>query len=166
MVLPSIPETDVGKADAAPGEECSQTRKRLQPVEGDRSTGVERHECEWRPRKNEDGGPQRTAGAVDVGEEARCVTLLSERTQCTRSTVDTGKTNGNDGEHDDGVGEVGKSDDTSALGDDDERRGFNVDKTAAQKSGVVVVDEQTDECEGQNVEEGDTPEDLLDGRGQ
>lgn len=145
MVLPRIPEADVGKADAAPGKECSQTRQRLEPVEGDGSTGVEGHKGEGGPCEDEYGGPQRTTGSVNVSEELGSVALLGERAQCTGSTVDTGKTDGDNGQHDDDVGEVGESDDASALGDDDERRGFDVDETAAQKSRVGVVDQQTNE---------------------
>lgn len=167
MVLPRIPETNVGEADAAPGEESSQTGKRLEPVESDRSTGIQSHESKRGPCEDEDGGPQRSASTVDVREEARGVTLFSERTQCTGSAVDTRETDGDDRHHDDDVGEVGKADDTSAISDDDKRRRFNVNKSAvSHELWVGVLDKQTHESQRQDVEQGDTPEDLLDRGGK
>jgi hypothetical protein len=167
MVLPGVPEADVGEADATPGEEGGKTGERLQPVESDGAAGGQGHEGQGRPHDDEQGGVKRTAGAVDVGEESRCVTLLGKRAECAGATVDTGETDGDDGKHDDDVGEVGEADDTGSLGDDDEWRGLHIDVAAvSEKSLVVVVDEETDEGEGQDVEEGDTPEDLLDRRGK
>lgn len=61
---------------------------------------------------------------------------------------------------------MGESDDAGSGSDNDEWRGFDVDETAAQKLGVGVVDEQTDEGKRQDVEERDAPEDLFDRRGQ
>lgn len=95
VVFPCVPETNVGKANAAPGEERGQTGKRLEPVEGDGSTGVKSHEGERRPREDEDGGPQRSAGTVNVSEELGSVTLLGESAQCSGSTVDTRETDRN-----------------------------------------------------------------------
>jgi hypothetical protein len=164
VVLPCVPEANVGEADAAPGKESSQTRQRLEPVESDRSTGVQCHEGKRRPCENKDGGPKRSASTVNVSEEAGGVTLFGKRTECTGSTVDTRETDGDDREHNDDVGEVGESDDAGALGDDDERRGFNIDKATAQETRVVVRNEQTNESEGQDVEESDAPENLLDRR--
>jgi hypothetical protein len=166
VVLPCVPEADVGKADAAPGEESSQTRQRLEPVEGNRSTSVEGHECKRRPCENKDGGPQRPASAVNVSEEAGGVALFGKRTECTGSTVDTRETDGDDREHDDDVGEVGEPNDTGTLSDNDEGRGFNIDEATAQETRVVVRNEQTDESQRQDVEEGDAPENLLDRRRQ
>ena len=165
VVLPSVPEADVGEAYAAPSEEGGETGERLQPVEGDSAAGGQGHESQGRPHDDEQSGVERTAGAVDVAEEAGGVTLFGERAECAGATVDTGETDGDDGKHDDDVGEVGEADDTGPLGDDDERRGGHVDVAAvSEESGVVVVDEETDEGEGQDVEEGDAPEDLLDRR--
>jgi hypothetical protein len=166
VVLPCVPETDVGKADAAPGEECSQTRKRLKPIEGDGSSSVEGHERERRPCEDEDGSPQRSTCTVNVGEKAGRIALLSKRAQCTRATIDTRETNGDDGQHDDDVGEVGEADDASVVSDNDERRGFDVDETTAQESLICVGNEQTDESQRQNVEKGNAPENLLDRRRQ
>jgi hypothetical protein len=167
VVLPRVPEADVGEADAAPGEEGGETGEGLQPVEGDGAAGGQGHESQGGPGDDEQGREERTAGAVNVAEEPGGVTLLGKRAERAGTTVDTGETDGDDGKHDDDVGEVGEADDTGPLGDDDERRGGHVDVAAvSEKSGVVVVDEETDEGEGQDVEEGDTPEDLLDRRGE
>jgi hypothetical protein len=165
VVLPRVSETDVGEANAAPGEERSQTGKGLQPVESNGSTSVQGHEGKWGPGEDEDGGPQGTASTVNVREEARSVTLLSKRTKCTRATVDAGETDGNDRQHNDDVGEVGEADDTSTVSDDDERRRFDVDERAiSHQLFVGVLNKQTHESQRQDVEERDTPEDLLNRR--
>jgi hypothetical protein len=167
VVLPGVPEADVGEADATPGEEGGETGKRLQPVESDGTAGGEGHESQGRPGDDEQGGPKRTASAVDVAEESGGVALLSKRTECAGATVNTGETDGDDGKHDDDIGEVGEADDTGPLGDNDEGRGCHIDVAAvSEESFIVVVDEETDEGEGQDVEEGDTPEHLLDRRGE
>lgn len=165
MVLPCISETNVGEANAAPGEECSQTGKRLEPVESDGSTSVQGHEGKWGPCEDEDGGPQRTAGTVDVREEAWGVTLFSERTQCTGSAVDTRKADRDDRQHDDDVGEVGEADDSGPVSDDDEWRRFDVDERAiSHELFVGVLNKQTNEGQRQDVKECNAPEDLLDRR--
>jgi hypothetical protein len=167
VVLPGVPEADVGEADAAPGEEGGETGERLQPVESDGAAGGQGHESQGGPGDDEQSGPERTAGAVNVAEESGGVTLLGKRAECAGATVDTGETDGDDGKHDDDVGEVGEADDTGSLGDDDEGRGGHIDVAAvSEESGVVVVDEETDEGERQDIEKGDTPEDLLDRRGE
>jgi hypothetical protein len=166
VVLPCIPETNVGEADATPGEERSKTGKRLEPVEGNGSTSIQGHEGKWRPCEDEDGGPQRSASPVNVREEARSVTLLSKRTQCTRATIDTREADGDHRQHNDDVGEVGESDNASPISNDDEWRGFHIDHTTAQKLRVSVLDKETDKSERQDVEERNAPEHLLNRRGQ
>lgn len=167
VVRPRPPEADVGEANAAPSEERSETGKGLEPIESDRTTSGKGHKSQRRPGDDEDGRPQRTTGAVDVGEESGSVALLSKRGECARATVDTRKTDRHDRQHNDDVGEVGEADNTGAFGDDDERGGFDVDHAAtAQEVGVVVRNEQTNEGEGEDVEKSDAPEDLLDRRRQ
>ena len=167
VVLPGVPETDVGEADAAPGEEGGKTGQRLQPVESDGTTCRQGHESQGRPHDDEQSGEQRTAGTVDVAEEAGGVALLGKSAECAGATVDTGKTDRDDGKHDDDVGEVGEADDTGSLGNDDEGRGCHIDVAAVSEESLVgVVDKETDEGKRQDVEEGDTPEHLLDRRGE
>ena len=49
MVLPCIPETNVGEANATPGEQGSQAGKRLKPVKSNGSTSIQGHESKRRP---------------------------------------------------------------------------------------------------------------------
>lgn len=163
VVSPSVAEANVREADAAPGEESSETGQRLEPVEGDGTAGGQGHVGQWGPGDDCEGRPQRAAGAVDVCEKLGRVALLGERGERAGATVHTRETDGDDREHDDDVGEVGKTDDAGALGDDDEGRGGHVDVTATKEALVVVGDEKTDEGQGEDVKEGDTPEHLLDG---
>lgn len=165
MVGPSAPETDVGQADGAPGEEGSETGQGQKPVEDNGTTGGERDVGDGAEGDAEGDGDGRTTSLVDEGEDLGCVALLSESSERTRATVDTGETDGEDGNHDNNVHEVTETGDTSVLGDNDEGRGSDINETRAEETVGVVGDEETDEEERQDVEEGDTPEDLLDGGG-
>lgn len=162
--LPGRSEADVGQADGAPGEESGKTGKSEEPVEDDNTAGAVRHVGEAAESNDDDGREQGATGAINVGEDLRSVTLLSESGESAGTTVDTAVTDGNDGDDDDDVDEVVEANQASILGGDDERRSSGVDDgVGAKESLVVVTDKEANEEEGENVEEGDTPENLLDG---
>jgi len=161
VVSPGLTETDVSKADGAPGEEGSKTRQVEQPGEDDLTGGDKVHVGESTPNEDEDDGPERTARLVDVGEDLGSVTLISKRSQGTRATVDTRHTNGDDGDENDNVHEAVETDQTSILGSNDERRG--VGAAATEQTLVVRANEKTNEGKTKDVEQGDTPENLSDG---
>ena len=164
VILPGGAEADVGEADGAPGEERREARKGNEPVEDLYTSGSQRDESERRAANDGDGTPQWTTGAVNVRKDFRCVALLSEGSQCPRTTIDTGKTDTDDCHENDRIDEVAECRDAGVDGDNDEGRGRDVDECAgAQKTLVIVRDEETNEGQGQDVEQGDTPEYLLDG---
>lgn len=167
VVLPGAAETNVGKADGAPGEEGSQGGKVEEPVEDDNTLGINVDVGEATANADDQGGPERTSRAVNVGEDDGGVSLLGHGSQSTGSTVHTGDTDGDNGNENDDVHEVIETVETGVATDEHERRGLGVGVgSLGQKSWVVGVDEKTNEEETQDVEEGDTPEDLLDGTGQ
>jgi hypothetical protein len=66
-----------------------------------------------------------------------------------------------------GVHDAREDGDAGALDGDDEGGGGRVGGgLGAEEPGVVVRDEEADEGEGNGVEEGDAPKDLLDGAGK
>jgi hypothetical protein len=152
VVSPCLAETDVGQADGSPGEEGSKTRQRDEPVEDDNTGGSQVHVGKTAPREDEDDRPERTTGAVNVGEELGSIALLTERGESTRSTVDTGHTNGHDGNENDDVHEAVKSNKTSVLGGNDEGRGVGSITGGAKKTRVIGSYEQTDKSETENIE--------------
>lgn len=156
------------QADRTPGEEGSQTGQGQKPVEDNHAGGGKGNVGETTPGEEEDDGPERAARLVNVGEDLGSVTLLGERRQGTGSAVDARDTDGDDRDADDDVHERVVAREASVPDGNDERRGAlgvgvggNVEEI-----GVVGRDEQTDKRETQEVEEGDTPEDLLDSTGQ
>lgn len=167
VVLPGVAETDVRQADGAPGEESSKRGQVEKPVEDDNTLGINVNVCENTTEGDQSGGPERTSGLVNVREDNGSVTLLGHGGEGARSTVDTGDTDRDNGDKNDHVHEVVETVETGIATDQDEGGGLGVGEgSLGQEGGVVRVDEQTDEEETQDVEEGDTPEDLLDGTGK
>jgi hypothetical protein len=164
MVSPRLAETDVGQADGSPCKECGETGQRDEPVEDDDTGGSQIHVGKHTPSEDEGNRPERTTGSINVGEEFGSIALLTERDQGTRSTVDTGHTNGDDGNENDDVHEAVETDEAGILGGNDEGRG--VGTTAAEKTLIIGAHKQTDKSETENVEEGDSPEDLSDSSGE
>lgn len=161
MVGPSLAETDVRQADGTPSKEGSKTRQGNEPVEDNDTSGGQVHVGETTPSEDEDNRPERTTGAVDVGKDLRSVALVSERGESTRTTVDTGDTNRYDGDENDNVHEAIEADETSVLGSNDERRGVGLATLSSEQTLIVVPDEQTDKGKTEDVEKGDTPENLT-----
>ena len=105
MVSPGLAETNVGKANGSPGEESSKTGKSQKPGEDLSTAGGKRDEGdETEQDANNDGG-ERTAGTINVGEDHGSITLLGQGNQGTGTTVNTGDTNGQNGDENDNVHE-------------------------------------------------------------
>lgn len=166
VVSPGLAETNVGQADGSPGEESGKTRERDEPSEDDFTTGSQVHVGKSAHEQDGANRHQGTARAVNVGEDLGSVALLGKGGEGTGATVDTGHTDGNDGYQDDDVHEGVETDETGVLADNDERRGLDIDVTGTEQTLIVVADEETDESKTENVEEGDTPEDLFDSSGK
>ena len=80
------------KTDGAPGEESGQPRQRLEPVENNDTSTSKGDVGKRGPSENKDSRPQRTASLVDISEDFGSIALLSQCSQCARSTVDTRET--------------------------------------------------------------------------
>ena len=147
LVLPCSAETDVGEADGAPCEQSRQARELEEPLEYSLTRGSQVDVRQRRTSNDGEGAEQRATSAVDVGEDLWSISLLGKRSERTRATVDAGKTDGDDGEEDDGVDVVAEGGDASAIGDNDEGRGLGVDVAATDELGVGVRKQQADESQ-------------------
>jgi hypothetical protein len=164
---PGLAEADVGEADGAPGEERRKTRQSQQPVKHGRALGVEVNVREGPERAEERNRQEGTAGAVNVRKELGGVALLGEGGEGAGAAVDGRDADGEHRHEDDDVHEGVVALEVGVLAHEDEGRGVDVGVgVGAQQVLVVVRDQQADEEQAQDVEEGDTPEDLLDGAGK
>lgn len=150
-------------ADGAPNEEVGQARQGKQPCEdGALFCGLANERQEAECDLNDDT-PDRTTAAVDIGEELGSHTSLGHGLHRTGGAKCARVGDRDDGQGDDGVEDGGKNFDTSILDSQDERTGLGVGTAGAQQSLVVRSDDESKDKEIDNVEEEDTPEDLLSG---
>lgn len=102
---------------------------------------------------------------INVSEHFGCLILLRKRREGTTRAVDGGVADGQDSYHDDGVEYRRQNLDPSVVYGYDERRSDGIGFAFVlflQQFFCVVGHEETDNEQGNNVEEGDAPEDLLD----
>jgi hypothetical protein len=164
LTLPGHTETNVAGADRSPGEESSKTRDTKKPVKELRSTdGVSTSKGNEADGQDEKSRVEGATGTVNVGEDLGGVTLLSHCGKGTATTIDTRDTDGDDRDHDDKVHEVVESVEVSLLANNDKGRGLRVGERLVplHKALVSGRHEKTDEEDGQNEEEDDTPEHHL-----
>lgn len=162
-VCPRLPESNVCETDATPGEQGSQTGKRLQPSEDFSSAACELHVGNGSKCEDDDGREEWASSFVNVGEDLGGVSLLSKSSKGSRTTVDTGKTDTDDREENDHVDEVAKSWNAGVDCDNDEWRSSHIDEARSEKSRVVVWHQKPNKEESKDVEQRNSPEDLLDG---
>lgn len=166
--LESSVEANVRNADGNPGEEGGNGGQVLEPGEDGVGAGRAGHVGEETDRGGDGNAPVGDTSLGTPEEEARSLTVLGQSVQVTGTSVQEGVGGGGSGGQDDGVNDRGKSRDTSALNGDDPRRGGSTGSTAvdgAEKTLVVVRDQDTDGERTEDVEEENTPEDTLDGLG-
>lgn len=167
VVGPSLAEADVCETDGAPGEESGKTRKGEQPVEDGDTRSVEIDEGEEAANENGNSRCKRSSRLVDVGEDLGGISLLRKSSEGTRTTIDTGGTDGKDRHQNDDVHEVIEAVEASIATNKHEGGSLSIGVSSlGEQSRVVGVDEDTNEEETENVEDSDTPEDLLDGTRQ
>lgn len=166
MVLPGLAESDVSNADGAPSEESGQTGDGKEPVKDNGTGSVQADVGDEAEQDEGNDGRQGTARLVNVGEELGSIALLSESSQGSGSTVNTRHTDGQDGHENDEVHEVVEALEASILADKHKGRGLGVGVGGRrEQSGIIAIDQDSDEEETEDVEDGDTPEDLLNSTG-
>ena len=150
------------ETDGSPSEECSETRQCEEPVEDCGRVCAKSDVGNETAEENRDSREQRTTCTIDVVEDAWGIALLSEGSESTRSSIDTTVSDRDDRDENNEVQEGIESNKTSILGGNDEGGGSGVDKgLGAEEAGVGGGDEETHEEKTDNVEDCDSPEDLL-----
>lgn len=167
LVLPGRPEADVRETDAPPGEQRREPGQGQQPGEDGGPVRVQVDVGEEAEGQHDADAAERPAGAVDIRKGLGGVALLREGGEGAAPAVHARDADGDDRDEDDDVHEGVEAAEAGVLADQDEGRGADVGVGAgAEQVRVVRVDEQADEEQAEDVEEGDAPEDLLDGAGQ
>ena len=164
--FPGLAEADVGQADGAPGEDGGEAAEGEHPGEGVVLFGGSGEVGEEAEAGGEEDGHERTAALVDVGEDPRRLVLLGEGGKGAGGAVDGGVADREDGDHDDDVHDRVQALDAGVEDGDDEGGGVGIGRVSADEASVRVGHEEADENEGDDVEEADAPEDLLDRCGE
>lgn len=143
--LPRSSEPNVGDGDGEPGEESRETRKCEEPVE-DLARGG--RDVDVRDRGEDEDGNGRvegSSGSVDVAKDLGSVAGLGEGGEGSRTGVDAGHADGEDGDADGDVDKMVETADVGSAQDEDERRGVRPLSSfrSSLQSGVVVGDEET-----------------------
>lgn len=168
LLLPAAAEADVCETDGAPSEDGRQTGEREQPVQGETSSvlATSNNVAEETHRRGNTNGGEGAALAINVGKEARCLSLLSERGQGAGRAIDGGVANRENSNENNAVHNGWEDLDSSIINGDNEWRGLGIFAAGSEESLITIWNQQTDNGQGHDVEETDTPEDLLDGSWQ
>lgn len=166
VVFPGFTESNVSYTDRAPSKEGGETGNREQPREDDGTSGAKTDKGNKTKENNDNDREQRSARFINVCEDLRRISLLRKCSKSSRASINGGDTDGHDGDKDDQIHKVVKSVKASVFTDEHKRRCLGVIvSTGIQQRWVRVIDKQADEEETQDIEEGDSPEDLFDGAG-
>jgi hypothetical protein len=155
----------VGKANAAPDKEESKTGKSEKPVEdGTALLGLANVGQETESKLDKDT-PERTTLVVNVSQELGGVAALSHGLHGSGRTESARVGDRQDGDGDDSVEDGGKDLDLGVLNGQHEGRGLGVGTRGTEETGIIAAENDSDNEEVDDVEDSDTPEDLLGGSG-
>jgi hypothetical protein len=158
---PSVTETDVGEADGSPGEEVGETGQGQEPVEDGQTLWCQGDVGKETENQGEDEGRVWATVLVNLGEDLWAHTLLAKSLKGSGGSVCAGVGDRDDGEGDDGVEDGREGLDVGEVEGQDEWRVLGVCAGSSREGLVIGWDNGTEDEEGDDVEEGDTPEDLL-----
>jgi len=138
VIRPGGTETDVSQADGAPRKQNRETGESLQPIE---HNGARCAEVDVRKGTREDQDEhreERSAGAINIGENLRSVALLRKGSQGARPSEDGRHADGEHRDEDDDVHEVIEAVETCIFADEHPRRGLDVRKRLVREQTRVV----------------------------
>ena len=161
--LPRAAVADVRQADGAPGEEGGEAGEGEQPVEGRVALGREGDVGQQAEDQGDHERDPRTAVLVDLGEDLGRHAVQRERLDRARRAVGARVRDGDDGDGDDGVDDGGEDFNAGQDAGAHEWRVLGVGAAGSRELFVVGGDDEAEEEEGEDVEQSDTPEDLLGG---
>lgn len=159
----SLVELDIRDADRAPGEQRSNSRQVLEPLE----CGLGATLSYGKVGKGCNRGSNGNAEVWDTGlaatkEEARSLLVLCKSKEVTRSGVQESVRRRRGRCQDDRVDDRWKDGNTGILDTNNPRRLSSANTLTAKQMWIIRGDEDTD-CQGaEDIEEQDTPEDSAD----
>ncbi|KAH8715935.1 hypothetical protein HC256_004727 [Beauveria bassiana] len=145
VVLPSGAESNMSKADRSPGEQSCETRESEQPIKNDGTRRSQANESKETESNEDQNREQRTTGSVDIAKDLRRVSLLRKGSKRAGASINARNTNRKDGDKNDNVHKMIES---------------------FQERRVFRVNQEADKEETKDIEEGNSPKDLLDGAGK
>lgn len=106
VILPGLAEPNMGQADRAPSKQGSKSRQRNEPIEDHSSTSAEIDVSQKTTNNNDSNRERGSASSVNISEYFRGVAKLGHSCKRTRTTVNSGHTDRQDGYGDDNIDEV------------------------------------------------------------
>ena len=161
--LPRAAVADVGQVDGSPGEEGGESRQGQQPVESDATLWCQGDVCEESEDQRKSQGNVWATVLVNAGEDPWCHAVESQSLDGTGGSVGTGVGDGDDGKSDNGVEDVWHDGDIGQAAGADHWGVLGVGSGCALEGWVIRRDDEAEDEERDDVEDGDTPENLLGG---
>lgn len=162
LVAESALEADVGNVDVGPCNETGDSGDVEEPVKNSSSgCGQVQVGEETDSGSGENGVVWHTLLGSAL-EESWCGTIVGETDEDTGAGVDVGVCSRKDDKEEDSVDDAWEMGNTSTLSSNDEWRGGSI-RLVGVEALIVVWDQDTNEEDGEDEEEQDTPEGLLDG---
>lgn len=100
---------------------------------------------------------------VNLGEDLWCHSIQSQSLDCASRSIGTRVGDGDDGKGDDSVEDVGQDLDAGKTAGADHWRVLGVGSGCTLEGWIIRWDDEAEEEQGEDVEDGDTPEHLLGG---
>lgn len=161
--LPRAAVADVGQVDGCPCEERRERGQGQEPVEGNSSLWCQGDVCEESEDQRKGQGNVWATVLVNAGEDLWCHAVESQSLDGTGGSVGTGVGDGDDGKSDDGVEDVWHDGNVGEGAGADHWGVLGVGSGCALEGWVIRWDDEAEDEERDDVEDGNTPEDLLGG---
>ncbi|CAG9989383.1 unnamed protein product [Clonostachys byssicola] len=152
---------NMGQADGSPDQQVGETSESQEPAEDITALAGLANEGQETECELDENAPEGTTLGVDVGEEPGGHTALGHGLHGAGRSEGAGVGDTEDGDGDDGVEDGGEDLDASVLDGKDEGGGLGVGTAGAQQTGVVRGEDEAEDEEVDDVEQGNSEEDLL-----
>jgi hypothetical protein len=161
LSLHTSAHADVGKADRTPDEEETKTSKGQEPAKDLHTLGSSANVGKETEGDLEENTVERATLGVNVLEEVGSHVALSHSLDGSGRAESAGVGNREDSNGDDSVHDAREDLDTSILDGKNEGGGLGVGTAGTHETLIVGGEDETDDEQVEDVEDGNSPEDLL-----
>lgn len=151
----------MGQADGSPDQQVCETSESKEPAEDVTTLTRLTNEGQQTEGELDDDAIEGTALGVDVSEEPGSHAALGHGLHGAGRSKGAGVCDTENGDGDDSVEDGGEDLDAGVLDGKHEGRGLGVGTAGAQQAGVVRGEDEAEDEEVDDVEEGNSEEDLL-----